>query len=459
MSNEAHSDGEQVLGKQAVWAPVSPAATATIFTVGCPLAAFLVPLKLSLAYIVLSPLIVLSLLSWRINPHAYRLPIQERRVLVPLIFFLLMCTLSVIVGVAPLNGISSLLSLVFFAGTVNVFLWHAPLLQTASAILAGQSIAAIHSCLDASFPGAIPPLFQGPVTESGQLAVSVVMAIGLMWHFATQLNNKTYARRRLLMGLVLTTLLVTMSFHNQTMLAPSILIVCSWLAALAFFYSLRLSLRASNAAQRVSLLASIQLPLLVCALLVNLKRGPWLGVLAGSFVFFAFYARRALTTLVGISLLAIVCIAPVRDRIAASYDHFTISGGRSTMWRIALDLASEYPLGIGYHNSGIIRELSPEIPPELKHFHNNILNVLTETGWIGAVVFLWFIFALCRYCFSDRRNILVIAMGCTLISWQIAGLVEYNIGDSEVLIPVWMLIGSLLYSVRSDRVSSMAEPG
>lgn len=62
----------------------------TIFSIGCPLAAFLIPLKLSLAYIILVPLILIWLVSAFVNPHTLKLTSDERRILVPLgLFFLL----------------------------------------------------------------------------------------------------------------------------------------------------------------------------------------------------------------------------------------------------------------------------------------------------------------------------------------------------------------------------------
>jgi hypothetical protein len=428
---------------------VEPAAARSIFTFGCPLAAFLVPLKLPLAYSVLAPMVALWGISIAVTPGARALEQREKRVLVPLALFLCACAVSLLTGTSLLGGLSPMVSLVFFAGTIMVYLRHAPLPQTAAAIIAGQSIAAIHSVLESAAPSWVPALFQGKVTESGQLAVTVVIAVGLMWYFATLLGNRAFARTRIAVGLLLSTLLLALSFRNDLSLErwPSLGIAAA--ALILGFISTRQSLHASGAAQRVATLAAVQLPLLLSALVINLKRGPWLGVLAGTALFFAFYARRALALLIGVSALAVVALAPVRDRIAASYEHFTISGGRSTMWRIALDLAAEYPLGIGYHNSGVVRTLAPEIPPELKHFHNNLLNILAETGWLGAAFFIWLIVALLKCCFADRRNIPAVAMGCAIVSWQAAGLVEYNVGDSEVLILVWMLVGSLLFSLRA----------
>lgn len=435
--------------------PSAPTPASTIFSIGCPLAAFLIPLKLSLAYAVLAPLIALWIVSLFTRRPSHLLAYQERSILIPLFLFFLSCIISSFVGINFSRGLSALISLLFFACTIMVFLRHAPLIQTASAIIAGQSIAALHTFLEASLSTPLAELFQGKVTESGQLAVSVVVAIGLMWHFANISRDQKAVRHRIASGCALFILLLALSFGSRTFLGTLPMVLLILLTAALSLYSIRHSLRAAGAAQRVDLLASVQLPLLCAALFINLKRGPWLGTMVGTAIFFAFYARRMLVALLAAACLSILTLAPIRDRIAASYEHFTISGGRSTMWRIALDLASEYPLGIGYHNSGIIRTLAPEIPTELKHFHNNFLNILAETGWLGAAFFVWFIVALVQVCFSDRRNMLAVGTGCAIVSWQAAGLVEYNIGDSEVLILVWMLVGSLLYSLRTTRPSAV----
>lgn len=423
----------------------------TIFSIGCPLAAFLIPLKLSLAYAALAPLIILWWAAFFTNSRERSFSQAERGVLVPLLLFFLMCGVSSLVGVDFRHGLSALFSLLFFAGTIPVFLRHAPIVQTASAIFAGQTLSSIHSFMDAAFPGSFPDMFQGKVTESSQLAVTVVLAIGILWHFATRDGHRRSVRGSVTLGCALLALLLLLGFRAQAALPSAASAAATFALVACLAASVRRSLRASGAAQRVGLLASVQIPLLVCALLVNLKRGPWLGVLAGCAVFFALYAKRMLGGLLALSCLAAVGLEPIRDRLLASYEHFTISGGRSTMWRIALDLASEYPLGIGYHNSGIVRALAPEIPPELKHFHSNALNLVAETGWMGAAFFAWFIVALVRVCFADRRNVIAAGMGCAVISWQAAGLVEYNIGDSEVLILVWMLVGSLFFSMREER--------
>jgi O-antigen ligase len=159
------------------------------------------------------------------------------------------------------------------------------------------------------------------------------------------------------------------------------------------------------------------------------------------------------------AVTASVFITPVRERIFHSYDHFTISGGRSTIWRIGAELASEYPLGIGYHNSGILRQFAPEIPPELKHFHNNILNITAESGWLAGLIFLWFILSTCRFCLRQKTSPILVAFGCAVLSWQVAGLVEYNFGDSEITLLIWIALGLALQMTTNESTASASNIG
>jgi O-antigen ligase len=211
----------------------------------------------------------------------------------------------------------------------------------------------------------------------------------------------------------------------------------------------------TSEARGVLTLSVLYLPLLTSALLLNLKRGPWLGITIGAAVFFFVFARRFLAVILAATIVVAAATPPIRERLAVSYDHFTISGGRSTIWRIGGELISQYPLGIGYHNSGIMRQFSLEIPPELKHFHNNLINIAAESGILTAAIFCWFIYAIIRVCLKRPYIALHVAIGCAIISWQVAGLVEYNFGDREVMIIVWILLGLVLGGLRRNGASPL----
>jgi O-antigen ligase len=247
-----------------------------------------------------------------------------------------------------------------------------------------------------------------------------------------------------LSGLLVTLSLISLGFATEAQLSRVVILSLIALVVCAPLVAIHLGVTRRGLPRSVLSLSSSQIPLLICALIVNLKRGPWIGTLIAASVFCFLYARNLVIFIIASASVLACVITPVRERLLDSYEHFTISGGRSTIWRIGAELATEYPLGIGYHNSGIMREFAPEIPPELKHFHNNLINITTELGWLGGAIFVWLLCAVLRLCFRDRSAPLYTAIGCSLIAWQAAGLFEYNFGDSEITIIVWALVGLVL---------------
>ncbi len=430
--------------------------------------AFLLPLKLSLTYAVLVPLITFWLYTDRSALRRRLSLLSSSTIIAPLSFFLLTVSISALTGLSLGHSLPSLASLLFFTLTAPLFCLYGKLRSVIGALLAGQSIAALHSVLENILPHSLPRLFLGEVTESGQLAITTLVLLGAIWTSATDTHGETcppslktphatIALRPLYcIGALVTGLITFLAFQNSLGLS-SAYIWATPVALMALVASILGSLRAAGPKHRdCALLLAVQMPLLFCALLVNLKRGPWLGVLVGISLFCGYYARRLVGVIVAVSIAVAFSVQPIYDRIASSYAHFTIAGGRSTIWRIGAELIAEYPLGVGYHNSGILRQFDPQIPPELKHFHNNLLNIVAENGWLAGLLFVWFLLAACYSCFRTPRNPMSVAIGCALVSWQTAGLVEYNFGDSEVMLIVWILLGLILQRelrISSDQIS------
>jgi len=430
---------------------------------GCWVAAFLVPIRLSLTYIALIPLICGAIFTLRRERISNLFPPHTAKIIAPLSFFLLCISISALTGVAPGRSVSSLLSLLFFSLTLPVFFRYASPRPVLLAVIAGQTVSALHSTLEAIFPGSIPHLFVGKVTESGQLAVTIPILAGIMLAISRELvmesqpTSRDSARLTKLLfpaGLVSLMALIGLSFREALEMPQGAVLALVTIILLVAAGGVLFSRYQTSNTKLLVTLGVMCAPLLLNALLVNLKRGPWIGVIVASMVFCSFFARRFIGLVIVAAVTASVFITPVRERIVHSYDHFTISGGRSTIWRIGAELASEYPLGIGYHNSGILRQFAPEIPPELKHFHNNILNITAESGWLAGLIFLWFILSTCRFCLGQKASPTLVAFGCAVLSWQVAGLVEYNFGDSEITLLIWIALGLALRMTTDESKAS-----
>lgn len=419
--------------------------------------AFLVPLKLSLTYLTLIPLILLWLFAFRKTLRSTICSLEIKNLLTPLVCFLVIASSSALTGLNTLHSLPSLVSLLFFSVTTLVFATVAKPRACIIALLSGQTIAALHSWLATTPLIGSSSIFLGQVTESGQLALTIPLAVGVLYQELAEQSRKRQVSTLISSAFITSGFILyafRTSLHIPSSIAISLALTAGALSAIPFAYQFhsysRVSLTRSFASRLQPLLVTSQLPLLIAALVINLKRGPWLGVFSALVVFCFTVSKRLVIAVVAAAVIAGNYLPPVYERLNESYKHFTISGGRSTIWRIGAELISEYPLGVGYHNSGILRRFSPEIPESLKHFHNNFLNITAETGWLGLACFLWFLSRLLQTSFRKGASAVSIAIGCGIISWQMAGLVEYNFGDSEITIIVWMLVGFLIQSTRSD---------
>lgn len=417
------------------------------------LAAFLVPIKLAAAYAALVPLICAWL--WLERRRIVSCLRSAGPALSAFVLFVLVIALSAPFGINPARTFSHMTSLCFFLFTMFAMRDGATrlgALPVLLALLGGQTLAALYSVIEAAFPEGLPPLFVGKLAESGQLALSVLVALGAFFSLSAAEqpvpeNRDVHLRPTdCLWAAANAALLIVVAFARSAGAEAPVFPITAGIAAVVSFALCARLIRLPGGGRRA--LAVIVLPLLVAALLVNLKRGPWLGVGVGSLVFLLMYARRFVAPLLAIVLLTIALVGPVRERLAASSQHFFIAGGRSVIWSVGQDLALRYPLGIGFSNSPFLQKFDPSIPPELKHFHNNLLNITVEGGWLALAVFVWWLVALLRLAFERRsrapESVLAVAAGCALLSWQLAGIVEYNFGDSEVLLVAYVVAGALL---------------
>ncbi len=431
-------------------------------------AAFLAPLKLALMYLPLFTLLLLWLGSKRFKVAAS----LDKNFLLAGPFYLLIFLglFTAIFGVDFLRSVNKLAPLLFYGCAIFAFAeagrdkGYQPIIL---ALLAGQSLASFYSIAEGAFRGDLPRLFLGAVTESGQLCITILVAIGFLAYYNQKGIDLNLARaefssrsKELLLALAASTLFICTAFSSEAAsnyVLPVILLAASSLWVVWCLIRVRAFQSPLNPGYVRFLLIALVIPLLFAALLVNLKRGPWLGVFIGTFLFLLLYDRKWVLPVIILSTSLLVFIEPVRERLEQSADHFFIYGGRSIIWQIGSDLGLQYPLGIGFKNSRFLQNFSKEIPSEHNHFHNNIINITTELGWLGLWIYLWWIASITLFSFksgkSGQNRFLCWGIGCAVISWQVAGLVEYNFGDSQVLWLVLIILG-LLASIADDNKST-----
>lgn len=427
----------------------------------CTIIALSIPLKLTWTYSILLPI----LLTWLIaKAPGLRASLESSKSLArPLSFLIVLFIVSSIAGIDFVHSLRPLFSLLGFAITIFFFARYSKFWVVALALTTGQAIAGFHSIVDSGFPDSVPGIFLGKVTESGQISITLFLALALGMAFLKfgslresgvgglqHLRIPPFQHFKFL-GLAVGTslLLFAVGFSDSYGFSYQLrfLLLAAALVVMIGQNIVPIKLTAS-ASRWGRFVITTALPLISVALLVNLKRGPWLGTAVSMVVAMVILAPRFVPlALAAVSLLA-VSVPPIRERLAESYEHFTITGGRQVIWEVGGELAVRYPLGIGFQNSPVLREYSSEIPPELRHFHNNFLNILVEAGSLGLGAFLWLIISVVRLTFrrqselSSPDAILTLGVCLGIISWQVAGLVEYNFGDTEVLLVFISIIGA-----------------
>ncbi len=361
--------------------------------VGLYLTCILLPIKLTLGYLGLIPLIVAwTLEHWRSIPQRLQELPSSGKYFAALFFSL---ALLAPFGINPTHSIAHFGTLFFFPLTI-LCVASLPLSKHQMVIhllVTGTALACLLRLCEFMFQVEFPII--GAVSQSGQLALTIFVV--LAWF--RQANKQT------LWHLVVSALIVSV-------------------------------------------------------FILNLKRGPWLGVAVMTAILLmrkrALYAAFFVSTA---TLLAFL-VPPIYERLASSVSHFFIAGGRSEIWKIGLELISTYPLGIGFDNAGYLREFSVEIPKNLKHFHSNILNILVEGGWLCCYLYLAFVTTLAKEMqqrattwATDIHSQYPLYLG--LFASTIAGLVEYNFGDSAVVNLFYIILG-LVYAAPAIHTSDTA---
>ena len=198
------------------------------------------------------------------------------------------------------------------------------------------------------------------------------------------------------------------------------------------------------------------------AVVLSFTRSVWLGAMAG-FLVAAMMAPRKVLIQVGlpVALVAAAASGLIYHRVSMSFEEkFAPDTGRLEMAFAGLRMIRDNPLfGVGPER------IHTEFPKYYRghdlananfyygHLHNNIIQIAAERGLLCLAAFFWFIFELyasligmLKTAAEDTRWGILSALAA-LTGFLVAGLFEYNFGDSEVLL-LLLFIVSLPYGVK-----------
>ena len=206
------------------------------------------------------------------------------------------------------------------------------------------------------------------------------------------------------------------------------------------------------------------------AFALTLVRGAWVGFGVGVAIL-AGTLRRQTLALIGVVLVAagVLAVPGVLQRVQ-SFGDTTDPTARERMAMLTAGralLREHLITGIG---PGQVKELYPQYAPEYavrrhtSHLHNTPLKIAVERGVVGLALWLWIFGAFIaravrvwRGLPADATHDRVLVAGCTaaVVSFLVAGLFEYNFGDTEVLLIALSLM-ALPLVIERDRTASAA---
>jgi O-antigen ligase len=249
-------------------------------------------------------------------------------------------------------------------------------------------------------------------------------------------------------------------------------------------YSGQLMLIACTAAGRILFRncdrtwAALVMPALVAALAVTLSRNAWVGACAGIGLLLVIRDFRliALLPVVAVVFLA-VAPAPLADRLYSSFrlnafrhDSATTEASlesnrdRLAMIRSGLRIIKDDPLtGVGpdmviqvyphYRDPSAVKQTNP-------HLHNVPIQIAAERGLPALALWLWFVYTLIADFVRTRKTTTVpsitMAALASVVAMVMAGMFEYNFGDSEFLM-LFLLLIVLPYAVDREASSDDAD--
>ncbi len=340
-----------------------------------------------------------------------------------------------------------------------------------SLLVCSQTIAALHTVIQKTFDIQCLPSTPGAVTESGQLVLVIpfLLILGAIANTSSiyQLEKKAFSNlltpQHIIECCFLLSLLMLStwpSVFTENQLLIKVIFSITFTAYILFTYYrhplkiIKISdLNISDYKQWFKIAAVLML----AALILNLKRGPWMGVAIELMLLGLFLSRRLFLIVCLTAIFSLVLFEPVRDRMLSIGEHFNIDGGRRYMWSLGIELVQRYPLGIGPDNSQYMQTIDPTLPRSHEHMHNNFLNVLVESGWLGLAAYIWWIFITIKLGFlifldsfkqkdpsMKLLGLLALTLSVSFIGWQTAGFVEYNFGDGEIRLIAFFSMGLLL---------------
>ncbi len=219
--------------------------------------------------------------------------------------------------------------------------------------------------------------------------------------------------------------------------------------------------------KRVRLAALLGGLVIFLPLYYTYTRSSWLGFLAG-FAFMILFTRWKWIFALAPALALVFLLAPpsLKDRLASVADpRHPNNVERTYMWQAGMRMIQDRPLtGYGDIDLGALYERyrPAEAVERSGHLHNNVIMLGAILGIPGLLIVLALFvriflveWKVLRSLPGDEWLLRGTALGCiaAFIGFQVNGLFEWNFGDSEIVMLLWLTAGLVL---AADKIRTRA---
>lgn len=203
--------------------------------------------------------------------------------------------------------------------------------------------------------------------------------------------------------------------------------------------------------------------IILIAIIFSYARGVWLGLIVGTIFMAILRSRKLLLVviagiIVGSMFLVFLPSSRFTRRVLETFKSKRPVGDRIYFWEGSLKIIRDYPItGLGWEG---FRLVYPRYKPAegrqlVSHAHNNFVDVAIDSGLLGLGIFIWLLVTIYKVGFHIFKELgdgyfKGIAWGFlgSLTAFLIAGLSQYNFGDSEVVMLFYFLLGMVMVIPR-----------
>jgi O-antigen ligase len=198
------------------------------------------------------------------------------------------------------------------------------------------------------------------------------------------------------------------------------------------------------------------------ALLLSLTRSAWLGWLAAvSVLVLATRTRRFVLYLAPAAILIVTFLPlPIFGRLISTLDlQQTSNFDRIRMNQAGIEMIRDRPLfgvGVGNVKTEYALYRAQDAPrPRPPHLHNNVVQLWAERGILALLAYVTFVALFLRECIRARHGAhkMYAQAGIAMsVSLAVAGLFEFNFGDTEVFYLMMNVMAYLIVKMEEATI-------